>query len=211
MSTEIKIIEKEAYEIFKFFKDTYTKINCAEEVLIFSSLDILLSGCKNEDFFILTGKILVENTLFRFLKANKYSLRINVNDLGKIAKCLKKEINYIMISDNTVHFVFADNDIEINLLSDDNLNSDRIIKLNSIKKVLPANKTLLTNIDSEVITFFENNDLEKKVIEIPRSRVLSIQKNCDVYIRYSTSTLPHYVGISSATPLLELEQIFATI
>ena len=72
--------------------------------------------------------------------------------------------------------------------------------------------------ENELIIYLKDNKIteertENKLIEVPVKKVLSLQKNSDIFFRYTDkdSYGKRYIEISSKSDQLILKQLFATI
>ena len=217
-------ISTDKYEVFKFFKNTYTKVNSASRVVINSNLEMELLGCSNSEYFLFVGKIIDRNLLTNWLEKHPgKSISIDVNLWNMLGKCLKRDAEDITFSDSGVVFQMANADnMPPYLISFKLEDNQRNEKKNKILSKLSTEKVNITDrlLHQDVLELYttDQNTLlvdgksENKLIEIPVARILSLQKDCDVYLRFSDdNTTPRYVAISTATNLIELEQVFATI
>lgn len=221
-----KIIDnqKDAYNEFKLFKNLYTRIKISSKVYLIGEDNKVKIIFSKDNFFILIGEITAESEFINWIKDGK-KVVLNMDDVKELKSCLKKQVVSVEFNEDNVIFKFLEkeNNNEKTIIFNADGFSDNVLNIvNNINKSYDfIEKPVLEEwVNSEIIKLFIDNGkitqtrTTDKLIEIPVSKVYSIQPNSKINIFYASSRTKNgerYVKIESETDDLKLEQIFLTI
>jgi hypothetical protein len=217
--------QQEIFEIIKYFKSIYTKINLQDEIYLVGKsekeADLFYKG---EMYFLLFGKVKSEedNVFLTWLKDK--SVKIKVSEMDSLRNCLKKNVVDLNMTNTefALKYTLKDGSETVFKCIDEKDESFEKIKdkINNIERSL-NNKYVIDSsyFDRDVLEIYSkekgfttdrNGD---KLIEFPIKRILSYQKESSYTLSFSDKdeNKKRYVMISSSNALLELSQIFATI
>jgi len=104
------------YDEFKFFKDIYTRLNQASNIMLRYNSDISdtdMNGTipvkvlyKKDSYYILNGEIHIESDFTRWINEYHKTIRLDINMVKAIKTCLKKNVIEAKASDDNLKFIF---------------------------------------------------------------------------------------------------------
>jgi hypothetical protein len=217
--------QQEIFEVVKYFKSIYTKVNLQDEIYLVGrsekEADLFYKG---EMYFLLYGMIKSEedNVFLAWLKDKR--VKIKISDMDSLRNCLKKNVVDLTTTDSefSLKYTLKDGTETIFKCIDERDESFESVreKITKIEKILVNKYDLDTSyFDRDVLEIYSkkggfttdrNGD---KLIEFPIKRILSYQKESSHILKFSDKdeNKKRYVMISSDNTLLSLSQIFATI
>lgn len=221
---------KKAYPEFKYFKDAFTQLNMATEIVLLGEDGKMRAIFNTEsDFYRFEGKFSGNTEFIRWLQGK--AIKININDLKPIAKCLKKNVSSYSYDDDyfTFKYLDAESGESENLIltdaSDSELMKEKISEYDSIKsRYADFMKADIPNdrLNKEIFEVFVddsgnvNFESGDKLLEMPTYNIDVIQKKnpeAKYSIEYSEKNDigQRAVDIISESDNLSLRQLFITI
>lgn len=212
---------KQIYPIFKWFKDNYSILNKATQVLLCGHSDrVSLFYNQDSSYYLLYGEITVDNIFSNWLNNKKVIL--SLPDIVLLHKCLKKNAIQLKYDDDTFALQFSDKEENIHDVVLKNINETDIHdKSKRVQSLMTTDIAFdSSRLAVEIFTPYENNgDLVfkhqegyEKLIEHPSKKFICTQKEATYSISFSERyDNIRYVAINSYTEKIKLMQIFATI
>lgn len=208
---------KQIYPEFKMFKEMYTRLKVSSQIYFYNNNGVSLEFAKDNAFYRLSGNLLKDSIFCTWIKSGCGAL-IDIEDINKIAKCLKKNVQSIEYDNTKFIFKFSDKDGNDNSIEIKNISMNTYTSPFRVIKYVERDVDGLLFSDDLIRLYWDGNSVvtERKdvlLLELPRTTVLVTQKDATYKVRFTENPEvdKKYVEIESSTDELKMTQIFATI
>ena len=212
---------KQTYPIFKWFKENYSILNKATQILLCGHPDkISLYYNKDSEYYLLYGEIVVDNVFSQWLNGKRVFLTLP--DIVLLHKCLKKNVVNIDYDDDYFSLTFTNKEDLTHVIK--LVDAGETDFCNKTERILSILSTTIsfdaTKLSSEILTPYEKDgelvfthkEGYEKILEHPSKKFICTQKDATYSLSFSDRYENiRYVAVNSYTEKIKLTQLFATI